>query len=451
MKKTALMASGSKAATATRFGGLRGRQTKTMVAFMRRLHVLSIALWCLVPFFLAAPAAATQIRISPQARLQPGATRYNLRMGSLRLGMSGETTLQYSDNVTYVRDSSAKISSWSLIPSLTLNAYWPLSPYLQVDSHVTVGYRYYFDGKLKDDWFVAGSDGALTADISGQYRFWRDHMIQVRNRFSREIESLDIAARGRADGYALSRNITELQYSRALRPDTTLDLQYAHARVWANRDMFAYLDYVSNSLDGAVLYQLTRRVRIGPYARWESFRFPERLRNDRVSYEAGVTSVGSFTLGNVVTYSASFGYEHVELDSDNDPTATDDRGGFTARFETAIRPTLFPGHRVRASYRRNHTTANPGVNYADELLLGYGMDFFATSKLRISSDLDWLNISESDGGENANLWRFYTRTSYSLTPNLDLSAGYRYTYKTSNMRDREYTQNSFHLTIRHQF
>ncbi len=418
---------------------------------MNRLRLVAVAVCCVLPIFLSTPSFGTELRFSPQGRLAPQQSHYNLRYGTFRVGFAGQLSLTYGDNVTYADAGESEVDSWSLVPSLTMDVYWPISPYAQIDSHFTVGYKYYFDDDATDDWFVGDNEGSLAADFSAQYRFWDDNIIEFRNIFSREIDSLDIAARGRGDDYALTRNIVELQYSKDLRPDTSMDLQYAHTNAWTNDEEFEYLDYASDAFDAAVLYQLTPRVRVGPYARWESTRFTEDIRNDRVTYEAGLTSIGSFSFGSIVNYNVSLGYESIALDSTNDPTADDDEGGFTAAFQTSITPTLFPGHRVRASYERNHTSPNPGVNYADELLLGYGLDFRLTNDLMVSADVDWLDINESDDGEEANLWRFYMRTSYSLTPKTDLSAAYRFTTKSSDMDDREYDQNTFQLTIRHQF
>ena len=51
-----------------------------------------------------------------------------------------------------------------MTPSLTISAYAPLSPYVTLDSGVTLGYRYYLDGNGRDELIVDfGSGGGFGA------------------------------------------------------------------------------------------------------------------------------------------------------------------------------------------------------------------------------------------------------------------------------------------------
>ncbi|MCF7855139.1 MAG: hypothetical protein K9N51_10105 [Candidatus Pacebacteria bacterium] len=395
---------------------------------------------------MAGHIRATEIRLEPQAHAREPRD-FNFRYGDIYLDLTGGISMRYSDNINYAASEDNEVDSWYVTPRLTLSAYWPVSPYVDIDSAVSVGYVYYLNDEAEDNWYVSGTEGNVSAGVSSQIRLGDDHIITLRDELAREVDSLDIAVRGRPEDYAITRNTFSAVYSRALTPSTTGSLQYAHENVWVNKDEFDWQNSVSDSIDGLVLWHAMRNFRIGPYARVEWYRFPEDVRNDRVSYEAGLTSVGSFTVGTMVTYTANVGYEAIALDDSNAPDVDDDEGGFVADFTAAVNPTIFPGHRVRCSYRRNHETVNPFANYADELLLGYGIDFYVTRNLLATADVDYLHIWESDDGENAELWRFWMRTSYALTPKTSVGAGYRYTFKDSDDADREYNQGTFEVTI----
>ena len=400
---------------------------------------------------MSTPLAATQIRASTDRLGTAGVSQYNLRIGNLRLGMTGTMSAEWSDNINYSDEGANEVSSWSYVPQLTLDAYWPLNPHVQISSGIAVGYRYYSDEDAENDWFVSGSGGQLFAEIiSGQFRF-DDTRITFRDTFSREIDTLDVAVVGNTEDYAINRNTLELIYSKALNPRMTGSAQYAHVNAWTDSDTYEYQDNVRDSIDVLLLYRLLKSLQVGPYARWESIRFTENIRNDRTSYEVGLHSTGSYKVGSAVSWSASIGYEQIAVDSSNNPAADDEEGNLSTNFNIHVSPINWPGHRFRLSYDREHENLNPAVNYSDQFLIGYGLDFRVLSDLLFRADIDWMNIEESDGGESAQLIRLWIRTSYNLTPRTTVGGGYRLTHKDSDVDGREYIQNMVHVDLTHRF
>ncbi len=411
-------------------------------------------LWCgLVLAFglgLAMDARATDIQLSSRP-MGSRDVRYNLRLGTMYMGYSGRVAAGYNDNFSYANDASGGRGDFYFTPELRLSMYWPISPYVQIDSGLTFGYRFFTSESEGNNWYVHGEGGGVSADITGQLRIGDDSTIILQESLSREIDTISVAARDVNAGYAATRNTLSATYSKALNRSTTGSVRVAHSNLWTDGGDFDHHDNVTDSIDVLVLYRLMQNLQIGPYARWSSIRFTEDERNNRNSFELGVSSVGSFTAGGLVSYSASIGFEALAVDTGNSPTATDDDGGLTTNFQLAVNPVVFPGHRFRVSYKREHEQLSPLINYADQFLIGYGLDFRATSDLIVSSDIDWMDIRESDGGEHANLWRLSFRTRYRLTEAMSLGALYRFTFKSSDDSNRGYDQNIFEISLNYDF
>lgn len=399
--------------------------------------------------FTAATAGATTINVSPEGELgEARRAYYNIRVGDLRLAFRTGARLRWTDNVGYGDDDD---SGWLFIPRLGLDMYYPLSTYVQISSGITAGYEYYLSGDGEAQFFVEGGEGDLQANITGAIRLDEDTTIQLRDQLGREIDSLDIAVRDRTEDYAAWVHNFSALYSKAINPKTTAKVQYTHSDRWTDDDDFEHLDYSRDAFDFVALYKLMRQLRIGPYARISQTRFHEDIRNDRMIYEGGVTATGQFQLGNSINYTVNLGYQSPDIGDDNNPDADDEEAGLVTNFNLSVLPGAFPGHRVRVGYRRNHTDPDPGVNYSDELFAGYGIDIRITKALMLRSDVDWVKISDSDDGEDAQVWRFSIRTGYKLTKHMKIGAEYRYTTKDSDMDDNEFAQNLVDLNVSYRF
>ena len=408
----------------------------------------------MVAFLMVSVAGATNIDISPQGRL--GKTRrayYNFRFSELRLAFTGNARLRWTDNIGYVDNggSNSEDSGWSLIPSLGMDVYYPVSQYFQISAGITGGYEYYFSGEGENQFFVEGSKGSASADITAVLRLDEDSSIRFRDSWAREVDSLNIAARNRTEDYAAWRHTFSALYSKALNISTTGKVQYTHGDRWATEDEYDYLDYRKDSLDVVLLYRLLSKLRLGPYLSASKTRFTEELRNDRAIYEGGLSGVGETYFVNNINYDFNIGYQLPDIENDNDPAATDDDSRLVTKLNVSMAPGALPGHRVRIKYGRNYEDSDQGVNYVDEFLLGYGLDILVMESVMVKADIDWLDISESDNGENAELWRFTLGCSHKLNEKTSIRAEYRYTDKSSDISGNEYSQNLFEVGLSYRF
>lgn len=430
--------------------------------------VALVAFLCGCGLVAISQLGATTIQITPQQSSRhgsryryPATSRYgatadyqsvdNILLGPLSLGLTGRVAMQYTDNVNYAEDGGREGTAWSLVPELSLRVNYPVSQYVTISTGVSAGFRYYFTGPGEDGFFMASDAGAVAAYLGANVILADDVVIGIHNRLSREVETLEIIDRNRGADYGAWRNTVDVSYSKQLNRSLSATLTYMHEDRWTDNNRYQYQDFSKDGVDLTVLYHLLPSLKAGPYVRFEDTRFHKKMRNNRRTLEAGLSTVGGIREGAALSFTANFGYETVFLANDNDPTAQDDEGGFVATFVTAFTPTVLPGHRLRTSYRRNHEDLNPGINYADELLLGYGVDIRVTDQITVSGDVDWTNIRESDGGEEADIWRFFLRSAFQLTARTDVGFSYRFTTKDSDVGANDFSNNFVELSLTHNF
>lgn len=393
---------------------------------------------------------ATNIELTPQRR---GARfdRYTLRYGTLQLGLTGELAVRWSDNYDYTSDDDPdddNADGWSLTPALSMDVYWPISPYIEVNSAIRFAYIHYF-GDAENDFVISGDEGRVSADFAVDFRLGQNGRLTMYDEISREVETLDVAREARNADYSLLTNVFGLRYEHQLNRAWNASAMYEHKNRWASPSEYEFEDSVSDSIDIVLLRRVTPSLQLGPYVRYERIRFPKERRNDRDVYGGGLSYV--WDSGSWLSLDGVVGYEVTSVDTDNDPTATDEGGDWVTRFNVEVNPNVFPGHRFRVSWRREHENVSEGHNYADELLLGYSILFRYGDYTRVNADIDWMDFKESDGGEHAQLWRFRLGSGYDLTRDTELNATYEYTDKSSDIDGNDYSRNVFEVMVKHRF
>lgn len=381
---------------------------------------------------------------------------YNFKFGGFTLALTARMAAVWSDNNNRAESSAAE-EGWSFRPELTMAMqYNPGSPYYSVDLSLSVGYRWYPDDEVGESDFFLSSDGGVAAvSLGSTVILGEDHYIRLHDRLAYESDTLSAETYYNDDDNTLDydtwRNTLDATYGRQLHPDWRTELSYAYELRWADADEYDYLDFGSHSLDWTLYWRVMRNIEIGPYMNYRYYDFDTNERNDRDILEGGITANIDDGFGiEGLSMTMNGGYEIVNM-RDDKPGVDDEDDGFTASFTTQYQPEgVLPGHRVRSSYRRNHEDPDPTVNYADELLLGYGIDIPVNDKLIFTADVDWMDISESDMGENFNMWRFWVSTNYWLTPKTSCDLTYSFTAKEGTERE-DYEQNEVEIGVTHRF
>ena len=412
---------------------------------------------------------------------------YNIKVGKLTLAMTGRMAGQWSDNNNRAEKSRTQEKGWSLIPELTLGVNYPLSPYININFAVSAGYRYYMPHEVGENgFFLSGDSDVAAAETGATIILGENHFITIHDRLTYETDTLANSTY-RAGMYDTTsdasfwRNVADIRYTRQLAPGWRTELMYAYEFRKTEEYEFKFGDYKKHTVDWNLWWQMLKTVELGPYFTWSHYNFktgpknwaffdargsvagpfPDYLepagRNDRQTYEVGMNFNIEDAFGlQGLTLQINGGWEILSSDTNNYASAQD--AGPTANFVILYDPKRLINQRFRTSYRRNHTDPNPLVNYADELLLGYGFDVRITDDLIFSADVDWMDINQSDSGDHYNLIRFWLTTTYMITPNTSCDISYRHTEKYGAGRDYQnatdgsgYIVNTIEVGVTHRF
>lgn len=380
---------------------------------------------------------------------------YNFKLGEMTLAMTARMAAQWSDNHNRASERGTKESGWSMIPELTLAMDYPVSPYININFSVSAGYRYYVDREVGESgFFLSGDSDVAAADTGATFILGENHYVKFHDRLTFESDTLatNTYVNNTADtteDFESWRNVADLSYVRRLTPDWQTELMFAYEIRRTMGSQFAYQDFDKHTFDWNFWWQMMKNVSAGPYFSWSRYIFDTGERNDRETYELGVTAKIEDAFGlEGLELSVNGGWEI--LNSETNEFADDDDDGLTANFTIYYNPQGIVGHRVRTSYRRNHEDPNPFVNYADELLLGYGFDIKATDELIFTADIDWLDINESDQGDHYNLVRFWVTATYWIMPDTYCDLSYWYTEKYGSDAS-DYGRNTVEIGVTHRF
>jgi hypothetical protein len=311
-----------------------------------------------------------------------------------------------------------------------------------------VTYRWYPNGTAQDQLSVTGFD-TTSARAAVDMKVSDTGQITVADEFTREVDSLDIAARNFPEDYAMNRNTVSLQYSTELSTYLRTIAKLAHTDAWADEQKYQYQDHQTNSVDAILLWRANRNVEVGPYARWQNYNYRTGEHNDAVSVEGGVAFLARTQGG--LTLEGSFGWEALDVKDTNRPTSTEDGSGPVGRVGLSLATSKFTNHRLYASYARTQGTLSPQTNYLTESGVGYSIGVQVLKTVMVTGSVDWRSLVESDRGESADLVRLGLGTAYQLTQKATVGLRYEYAVKTSDVADRDYDRHFTELPFRYRF
>ncbi len=373
---------------------------------------------------------------------------YTIRIRNLRLQLSVGLEAVYDDNSTLA--DSDENTAISLAPVVYCQVYWPLNPGFQIYSGLSLGYRWYLSGEEDQNdegFFVGGIDGALHSQIGCDIRLGQDGLLTLSDEFFRDLDTFEGGKRGDRD-YTLNRNLVNLQYRNEFDPYTSGTAKFTHTNQWADQSEFEVQDLYSDFLDLVVLRFLNPDLQAGPYARGGIIRYTEDLHNDADEIEGGLALVYG-TTERFVT-SGSVGYSRVSFDTENNPAADDEYSGWTTQWAIRYSNNEITTHRLVTSYGAEQGNLSADTNYAKEWLTQYTISVQVHEDVVLNGDLGYIDVRESDGGDNYDIYRAGIGVGLRLTRDTTLDARYVRDWRDSDDRTGgDYRRNSIILRLVH--
>lgn len=461
---------------------------KLRKALARRLHrhVLLTMLGAagFITWVGAPNAGAASASFSNQR--QAGDGHYNLKLGNLRLALSGYAEVGYDDNISRsdnldgvdgVEFKREKAGGWFTEVGLSLSAEYPLTDYGRLSGGISTGYRYYPDGSGEDNFFISGDGGALSAAVSAELNVGQTGKLTIADSISRDIESLQISVHqqdGALDRYSLTRNVTSLEYAGNLNDYWNQQATYAHSFSWASPTKYKYQNSQSDMLDYMLQWEMRKGMQIGPYGTVSHTYYMDAdpgngfKRNDSYDYSAGLALNYQRKAGFAAN--ARLGYQWVDFNDDSaaaqrdvlvygsfgapdphNPASDSQTGTVSYSLDASFASSQRVTHSLYSSYSITQDYLYTTINYAKQWQNGYGLSYQLSKDVTLRGDLAYVRSEESDNGEAADLYRLGLGTGYQLNKRTSLDLRYEFTSKISNDPTREYDRNLIWLRATYQF
>ncbi len=357
---------------------------------------------------------------------------YNIKLGELSLDGAYRLGLSYDDNTNSIYDTNLKEESTDLENGIDIRAYWPLTPGFLLDVNLYLGYISTLSGEGKNG-FVArtSADESLALDML----IGDNSTLSLIDTININTETAALSAQDRTEDLRTLVNDLALQYEVDLSEYYSLLFRLGRETTrtlgtsdFENRD--AQRDYLALGLD----WQMNSNLSLGPYISFRRLRHKEEINNDSDEYEIGIR--GTYQATEVTHVSLSLGYQNVDFDTDNDPTATEDSGNIAASLAINSALSDSASHGLIARYENVPGTI-VGVNSTQDLTLTYNLKLALTDELQTTFVMSYFRSREdADQGDDSHTFmpgiRVDYRYSERLSFNLNLQA-----YKKHSREDEQ--------------
>ncbi len=422
-----------------------------------RIHGFGAILSAIVALCFLGSTQATMINLSPLAQLQPKPRDYNIKLGELRLSLSSKLSVAYNDNIDRASSKDETNEGWLITPQLGLGVYWPLSPMVTIDTNISVAYDDYINNKGRDQWQIGGANGGLSGGIRAMMLLSDVDTLRLQDTFERSSQNLNLAAQNYPSNYAMFTNTISALYSHQFSELMVWMTQIDHTTARTNSSEYDDQNHYTASIDSVLLWQTNERLRLGPYVRYEIYRYTEENaphhvngHNDSNSLQGGIAF--TYDTHGALKFDGSVGLEHLSFDTGHHPSADTGDTGATASLRATLATSQLTTHSLYGTLMRYQGTLASRVNYAKDLIVGYGITLHPIQDWTVRGNIDWLSIKESDSaGEHADLLRFTLNVAYDITPQTNVGLTLRRTGKRSTDDAREYRQDYVLFSVSHKF
>lgn len=389
---------------------------------------------------------ATQIVIkSREDQGGAGSDRHNFKIGELALDLGYEIEVDYDDNTNRSSTSTSRDEGTRISNGINVGVDWPLNPHLRIDSAMTIGYISYLGGNGSEGFFIAGDEGSVTGNVALDMRFGQDGLVVIDNTISRDLDTIEISRQANAEEFSLWSNNLSAQYQNKLSQYWDIAFKIARIDTWAAESQFEFRDNTAYAVDGLFNWAVNSSLTIAPYARFETTDYHEddtqgARHNDVDLYEFGISS--DYILNSTTVVGLLLGYQILDIDTSNNPLATDEKDGVVAEFDLQHQLSDVVTQSFGLSFRRTVGTST-FINYSDDLLARYDLSWTFTTDWEFFGGFEWLKTNESGDGEIGEVFRQNAGLRYEISPKSSLTLAYQRSEKFSNLNNQGYERNQY--------
>ena len=328
---------------------------------------------------------------------EPRVQDYNIKVGSLSLDLRYKLGVIFDDNSNRATRQSNEEDGIKIGNAITTNIEWPINSNVYIQSGVTFAYLWYLSGEGADGFSISGGEGDAAADIAFDLKVGQNGLLTLRERLTRDLDSVEIDRIDNAEDFSLWRNSLSLQYQNQLSTHVNLGTQILRRNVWAGKSRFDFRDHTTNMAIFNILWAINTATQAGPYATYSASDYDNRdsagiKHNDLEQTEFGINF--RYKISPRTMASLALGYQFQDISGTNNNVDDDEDDGFSSTIVVTNRLTDIITHNINFSFTRNLGTSST-VNFSEDLETSYSIRWKFMEKWLIRGRLTWLKTNES--------------------------------------------------------
>lgn len=424
---------------------------------MSRLKVFLLALLAALPVCsqaqdIARPSLGGQRAAYPLSAQNIPASRYNVKVGPVKMLFNAGMGVQYNSNVNVSNGNPQP--DLILQPRVGAGIYWPITKMNRLRLNVQIGYDYYLQNPD-----LGGS--IFIIDPSTEFMF-NLHLnipnikITFFERPSVSVNPVDNATLTDAENYAMFFNTAGVDITWDLN-DVELGIGYSNFfaySVGSNASTYNYMNRFVNQVyaDASVLALPYLRVGLeGSYAYTtylEGSAPGSNALNDNDNSTFGLFVEGK--VSQYIDFTGGVGWQIVDFDESNNPENTGNSSAPYFYFTLDNTLNKYFSHRITAGYESAPSSQS---NFVQMLFVQYGFNWMLIRDWSLGGAVYYQNGLDSPGPNSENFDRIGANIglNYQLSKHWILGIYYGITSKASDVTSDSYNQQILGLNVNYFF
>ncbi len=416
--------------------------------------------WILLCAFLAAPFVAlaqdvarpslgNQRAANPIAATTVPASRYNLKVGPVKMLFNAGIGAEYNTNVNVSNENPEP--DLILTPRIGMGVYWPMTKLNKLRCNVQVGYQYYLNNPDLNQQTLIVDPG--TEFMFNLFLNVPNIRITFFDRPSITVNPVDDPTVSNTTNYAIFNNTAGIDLLWDLN-DVQIGLGYNNFIQYAINQDFDYTNRVSNQAYGNVSFLVLPYLRLGLEGSATGTIYTagdapgSSALNNSIGYTLGLFASGQ--LSRYVEWKAGVGWQLTDFNESNNPLNT---GNYSdPYYYLSIDHALnrYFNHRIITGLEATPSTES---NYMQLFYIRYSFNWLLLNDWSLGGTAFFENGNESPGpnSENFNRVGATVGLNYQLTKHWMLNVYYGVLAKGSSVVADSYGQQRLGLNVNYAF
>jgi hypothetical protein len=324
-----------------------------------------------------------------------------------------------------------------------LQASYPITKLNSLNMKLGLGYRkYLFHPEADTQVVLISPDSALSFDV-----FIGDFRINFHDQFSYQQDPIDVGTVSNSASFGRFENTAGVTVDWDLN-DVVLTLGYDHYNFWSFDNEFNYLNRDAEIVSARVAFVVSPTIRAGVEATASTSDYEEKFQSDSYGFRAG--PFAEVRLSENLALDARGGFQYTDYLGNGLNGDREDLIGYYATGAVTHRVNRYLTHSITLGKDNLEGLTS---NFTERYFVRHNANWNFIRDWAVSTELFFEHLDDSDAffREASNRWGGAISLSRTLTKKLNMTLGYRYTQKDSELADRDYYQNRVTLDLNYKF